>query len=73
MNKWTGNKSPDVPTFNTDAFRVSVRSLPAYEHVLLRRKHLRCVDATVAEPVTLTAMVKTLGPAAESDAASRRV
>lgn len=71
MNKWTGNKSPHFPTFNTDAFRISLRSLPAYEHVLLRRKHLRCVDATVAEPVTLTAMVKTLGPAAESDAAPR--
>lgn len=66
------NKSPDFPAFNTYAFRISVRSLPAYEHVLLRRKHLRCVDATVAEPVTLTAMVKTLGPAAESDVAPRR-
>lgn len=73
VNKWTGNKSPDFQRFNTDAFGISVRSLPAYEHVLLRRKHLRCVDATVAEPVTLTAMVKTLGPAAESDVAPRRV
>jgi hypothetical protein len=51
--------------------RISVRPLPAYVHVLLRRKHLRCVDATVAESVTLTAMVKTLGPAVESDAAPR--
>lgn len=46
VKKWTGNKSPDFPTINTDTFRISVRSLPAYEHVLLRRKHLRCVDAT---------------------------
>lgn len=73
--KRIGNKSPDFQTFNVDKFRASVRPLPAYVHVLLRRKHLRCVDATVAEPVTLTAMVKTLGPAVESRrrAASRWV
>lgn len=71
--KWIGKKSPDFPTFKIDKFRIRLRSLPAYVHVLLRRKHLRCVDATVAEPVTLTAMVKTLGPAVESDAAPRCV